>query len=787
MGSSTTVHPGASNRLPAGWDSSGRKLVRPDDSLLDPAQLQGISFVDPAKPGRGTLLCSWQVNPLQSALTGNAFASSTAYPEPLSIPQAVPARSTDGTINLPAVYQAYSPTGQCRAATEIGDDAVWSAAAFTPSITPAAVAANTIAEQSFTCTGLTTLHRIMSVIPAAIQAGLRIVAFRCDAADTLKITWQNTTGGSITPTAGTFTVNTRLTSGGAQSSLFHTLGFWAKAPRRADGAPFTYCAINLYPDIAVVANRGLAAVPVRADNKWRFYVVPWAAFGSAGTFVMGASRFDYINVAEQGAATSMTLTAAMVGGETSATLSAAFSGTNEAYPVRFSSGEVRMVQLTNGSTAISWAPALTQAATTAIVRTTTGLAQGATEAVQVGPVYRDPVGKAFAYIRFDDGCADQYTARQTLSTSFVGQSGVTLATGAYSARDVVAAFGLKANAFILTSCVGKPNGNFMTVAQMRDLQDNYGWDICFQTHANPASLNNLGGRLLGPFGYSWSLNTAGGIASVDTSANTITTNGAHQFLTPSVGQAGLQGQPIEMTGTNLPAPLVTGTPYWPRPTTTAAFTLHPTEADAAANTNAIDLTTTGTPANFGYRYFGSSADNSAFVADVRTGQALMRGWGFKGWRHVALNQGAWDYPMMEAFNTLRASGEVLTVHGTQGSTGSATTTGYAARPGIGFATSGYGFVGGNQLGAPLMDLFTHPQGYASESGTEQAARDFVDSLVMRGAVGGNYHHFFSTEQSLRNLCAYCDQIKLRVDQGVLMTGTMTALQAMMEATIGTGR
>lgn len=34
MGSSTTVHPGASNRLPAGWDSTGTALVRPDGSSL---------------------------------------------------------------------------------------------------------------------------------------------------------------------------------------------------------------------------------------------------------------------------------------------------------------------------------------------------------------------------------------------------------------------------------------------------------------------------------------------------------------------------------------------------------------------------------------------------------------------------------------------------------------------------------------------------------------------------------------------------------------------------------
>lgn len=729
----------------------------------------GPTLFDPARPnnGRGKIVCSWQVNPLQLALSGTAYESGGMFPEPATYPQAI----------RPVVYQAYANTGQCRATAEIGDDAATTAAAFTPTLTPAAVAANTTAEQSFTCTGITTAHRILNVTKAAQQAGLQIVAFRCDAADTLKITYTNTTGGSITPTAAeVYTVATLLATGG-QSSLFNSLCVWMKAPPRADGQPYSYARIDLGSDTAF-ANRALCGVTVRADGRWRPYIITSQQFGTAGTFVMGATRWDYVRFTETGAATALTLTGAPSAGDTSGTLTANFAGTTEVHPVRFSNNDVRLVQLTNGAATATWEQPLSAAATTALAYTTTLLGQQATEAIQVGPIYRDPAGKAFAYIRFDDNLLDLVVARQTLSTPFVGLSGVTLATGAYSAKDVVAAFGLKANLFILTSCVGKAGGNFLSVAQMRDLQDNYGWDVCFQTHANPASVNNLGARLLGPFGFRWSLNTATSIASVDTTADTITTTAAHQFLTPATGQSGLQGQPIEMTGAALPAPLTTGTTYWPRPTTTTAFQLHPTEADAAANTNRIDLTTTGTPASFGYRYAGSAAGSSAVLADFRAGQALMKGWGFRGWRYYASNQGAADYATMQAIMTLRASDELRIYMGTTGSTGATSAT-YMARAGWGYTAAGVGSVGGGQNGVPLGNCFTFPTGFATDSGTEQTSRDYVDSLILRGAVGGNYHHFFSAETSLRSLCAYCDQIKLRSNQGLLLSGTMSDLWALM--------
>lgn len=76
-------------------------------------------------------------------------------------------------------------------------------------LTPAIVAANTVAEQTFTIQGLLTLDAI-SVSKPTTQTGLGIVNCRVSAANTVAIAFINATGAGITPTAGelyTFEVN----------------------------------------------------------------------------------------------------------------------------------------------------------------------------------------------------------------------------------------------------------------------------------------------------------------------------------------------------------------------------------------------------------------------------------------------------------------------------------------------------------------------------------------------------------------------------------------------------
>lgn len=68
-------------------------------------------------------------------------------------------------------------------------------------LTPAQVAINTTAEQTFTVPGLKVGDVVVVNKPTA-QAGLGIAGARVSAADTLAINFANVTGGAITPTAG---------------------------------------------------------------------------------------------------------------------------------------------------------------------------------------------------------------------------------------------------------------------------------------------------------------------------------------------------------------------------------------------------------------------------------------------------------------------------------------------------------------------------------------------------------------------------------------------------------
>jgi hypothetical protein len=67
-------------------------------------------------------------------------------------------------------------------------------------LSPAAVAANTSVEQTFTVNGLQ-VGDWVGVIKPTVQAGLSVSGARVSAANTLAITFGNFTAASITPTA----------------------------------------------------------------------------------------------------------------------------------------------------------------------------------------------------------------------------------------------------------------------------------------------------------------------------------------------------------------------------------------------------------------------------------------------------------------------------------------------------------------------------------------------------------------------------------------------------------
>lgn len=76
---------------------------------------------------------------------------------------------------------------------------------FSLTLTPSSVSANTTSEQTFTVTGLKTADFVMVNKPSH-QTGLGVVNCRVSAADTLAITFMNTTGSSITPTSEAYAV-----------------------------------------------------------------------------------------------------------------------------------------------------------------------------------------------------------------------------------------------------------------------------------------------------------------------------------------------------------------------------------------------------------------------------------------------------------------------------------------------------------------------------------------------------------------------------------------------------
>lgn len=75
-----------------------------------------------------------------------------------------------------------------------------------PSLTPVAVAGSISAEQSFTVIGLQTGDYVDTNLSGAQTAGIGIVNARVSATNTLTVLFSNSTAGSLTPAAGTYTV-----------------------------------------------------------------------------------------------------------------------------------------------------------------------------------------------------------------------------------------------------------------------------------------------------------------------------------------------------------------------------------------------------------------------------------------------------------------------------------------------------------------------------------------------------------------------------------------------------
>jgi len=401
------------------------------------------------------------------------------------------------------------------------------------------------------------------------------------------------------------------------------------------------------------------------------------------------------------------------------------------------------------------------------------------ESFYIGPIRKNPRGRAVGMIRFDDNIGHLYSTPIAIN-AFTGDSGVSISAGSYTCLDLVEAFGFKANAYVLTDFIGQLG--FETEAGLRALQDTYGWDIAFQAKANSVGISNSGVRLLGPLGYG--LVPIGGVASVDTAANTITCSAVHGVLTTGNVNGLVQPFPAEFIGTDLPAPLVTGQKYYlsnANSPTNTAFKVHTTAMGSVTAADIVDLASAGTAANFGVRYWGSANDYTAILAEFQNGQAAMQAMGFKAYKHYALNQGAFDIYSERA--AIEAGFK------TAWSTG----MGDAVTDGGGWRVAPYECAFDIQ-GSPSPTTFAQNGcTYASwlnipsaiqTDGTPTAsdARTYVRRLVAYGIVGGNYHHSL-TIANAPVLLAYLDELKVQSDRGLLDVMTITEFQKRVEASV----
>lgn len=367
------------------------------------------------------------------------------------------------------------------------------------------------------------------------------------------------------------------------------------------------------------------------------------------------------------------------------------------------------------------------------------------ETVYFGGIYFGPRAKAMAMVRFDDGLSSLLSNKQaTLASPYVGQSGVTVPAGSYSAYDLVTAFGHKAAAFILTRHVDT-TPTFATSAELRQLQD-AGWEICFQTHENPRSSNQLGVRLLGPAGFPMveSSRSMSWVASTGVFTNT----GDNLIDSSSPGQ----GNPVKLIGTP-PAPFDTSTVVWVRALSTTTFAIFSNEADSLANINRINPSADGSGA-FGWNWRGATADSSGILADFQQGRAAMAAMGLNGSDYWAPNQGAFDWRCENAFKATNMRGWF-------------TTHQYVRRSAIGMGSMFASAVGLNDIITyipPFATLMTARQTDASTD--ETTVRAYVQNLCATGTIGQNFHHGFTGANTLL-LCHYLDELKLRQDRGEL--------------------
>ena len=368
------------------------------------------------------------------------------------------------------------------------------------------------------------------------------------------------------------------------------------------------------------------------------------------------------------------------------------------------------------------------------------------ESCYVGPVYINPRTRPKFMIRIDDGLSDVVIPDASVNTILA--DGTPAPTGGWSHERLLDHYGFPASLFVLARRIGTSNTNktFLTWEQLDALKAK-NWAICLQTFFDPVDAINSGMRLLGPTGY---LNCA--VTSVDTAANTITATLNHNISSGTV----YWGYPVLFTGANLPSPLALFTVYWARYVSASAFTLHPTENDAIAGTNTIDITTTGTAANFFFHYAPATNDYLGAKYDFEAGMQMLSEHGYVDEaKHCALNQGSLNFDIAKA----AAEAGITHLYAALYSTVAKTHLANAAPMAI--ASGTYPLV-------PLTPEVKLMGGIQTDaSGMTTADVDsYLASLLVNGGWAQNFHHALNNPNTLI-LAHLLASLRILVNSGAL--------------------
>ncbi len=400
---------------------------------------------------------------------------------------------------------------------------------------------------------------------------------------------------------------------------------------------------------------------------------------------------------------------------------------------------------------------------------------GTGDRIQIGAVRVNPRGKTSMFVRFDDGLDNLYSQRKAVvASNYLGSSGAAIPAGTYTFMELLDFFGFKGNCFVLTDFIGRPG--FETWDGLRALQKK-GWSICVQAGANPVSNNADGARLFGPLGYNLHP-TPGDVASVTNSIFTLSGSRPDSIggTAGSVALGGVQPFPVQVLGT-VPAPLVSGETYYALRRGVRTFSLHTVPVGLSPqDDNAGLVTITGTvTTGMTLRYAGSTNDESGIIADYQKAQNALAANGLTGGKHLALNQGGYDYYVEKAIVSLGFK-SVQTTSMRPDFVSTVAGAVAVSIPNISITPLTNGRAGTTISGAFSVLTINQTDGAL----TPVQLRQFVSNCVKFGSVGANYHH---NTNNIPELLAYLDQCKVYANAGLLDVLTVEEQQRRIDGAV----